>query len=280
MSEIIYRKALSEDACSISLLVQTIYPNGYSKDWYNECNCVIKKPLDGFFLATTRTDRIVGCAKLSHDYWSSVDVSYLESLMVHPNFRKRGIASNLVNLVKNESDRSIISLDRSSSLGMMLNLGFDPVAFLPEREYFGDHKESLMMVQYPVHHVVSSFGDGLLNTRIKEKNGQTYLLEIVGRNLTSDNIDRVLDLHDNPSYVQIINQRNITNDLFSFGNNHLLGSMPLDEFTTLDIGLILDSSVVCEDFPSDFNKFENICANFPKAKCVLEKNNFGGSCVK
>lgn len=273
MSKVVYAKAGKEDAQSIYELTSVLYPKGYPKLWYKEGVESLKGVMEkNEFFKATIDDKTVGCIALNNDYWKNIPVSYLESLMVHPSAQGKGIGKGLIEIIKKESQRSIISLDRVTSVQMMLNMGFKPSAFIPEKEYFGDKKESLFLVHYPKE------GCSRLkiektepSIRLKKKESQLYLLEITGNNIESDDISRIVKENNYSEYVITINQTLKSNkqDLsLEKCQKIILGNLSLN-CSNIELSLFTDKNVD-KNFPTDFEVFIKKCKN-EDAKNMIKK---------
>ena len=214
-----YRKALQKDVEGVMNLIQTIYPNGYPKTWNNPTS--LKKEIGRFWICEDN-EIVKGCVALDTNYWPNILVAYPESLMVHPDLRGQGVGSLLLDKVIEDSPTTLITLDRLASVNMTIKKGFIPSAFLPSREYFGKSLESLFLMYHPKISEIQTPINGISKQRIKSKNGQKYLLEIVGTNLKQEEIDEIL-LSEPNIPAQVVNYNTINQPL----DLKLAGTIPL-----------------------------------------------------
>lgn len=263
MKGIIYSKAQKSDAEDICNLTSIIYPKGYPKLWYREGIDTLEDTIaENDFFKATENGNLIGCVALNNNYWKGIPVSYLESLMVNPSAQDKGVGKGLMNKAKEESNQSIISLDRSTSVRMMLRMGFEPFAFIPEKEYFGDKKESLFLVHYPKLSKQSiCIGDEELNARLKKKDEQPYLLEIVGNELNSEKVSSFVNKHNYSEYVITIDHFNNESSKKYIQINGckktILGNLNLDH-SNVEISLFINKKVD-RNFPLDVGRFIEKC---------------------
>lgn len=277
MNEVVYAKAGKEDAQSIYELTNIVYPKGYPKSWYKEGVEALKGVMEkNEFFKATIDNKVVGCVALNGDYWKNIPVSYLESLMVHPSAQGKGIGKGLIEIIQKESEKSVISLDRITSVQMMLNMGFRPLAFIPEKEYFGNKKESLFLVCHTKEGCNEFKVDkNEPSVRLKKKDCQPYLLEIVGNNIESDVLSRVIKENNYSGYVITINQTPRGSDKHNLSlekcQKVVLGSLSLN-CSDIEISLFLGEKTG-KDFPMDFESFISECKDGAAKNIIRETVN-------
>lgn len=134
MEEIFYREARPADLESIRALYDTSFPITYDDSFYNEVNAKSRKGTDVFtYIAIVKKDginHIVGAitfqlAPLNHydqdsrikKYASRADLTenrfscYIMTVATHPNFKRRGIGTKLLQIcekVSRDTDRCVV----------------------------------------------------------------------------------------------------------------------------------------------------------------------------
>jgi len=265
------RKARFDDSIGIKALIDLLYPDGYPKVWYNQGIQGIEQNLDNFWVAE-KSRHIQGCVALNKEYWPEIPVAYIESLMVDPKHQGAGVGCDLIRKAIEGSNSALISLDRKTSIRMMLRLGFEPVAFLPNREYFGQNLESLFLTAHRNNpdtnrcctdlnyddHIIP----GIKRVRKKEINEKKYFMEIIGTNLDNKEVRQTID--KKYSCIQIINHRVQKPGL----SLPISGNLKLHD-SEVDVHLISKSKI------RDLKLFYQACKDYGNALEILGKWNNG-----
>lgn len=190
------RAAEEDDIGEILGLIERVYPEGYPKTWASREGL---EPAIGDFVVAEEDNSVVGTGKANDEYWPGA--VYIESIMVDPDSQGQGLGTDIVDELGNLRDETLVSLDRSTSAGIFLGEGYLPAAFLPEREYFGDRRESLMVTYRPGNKHGKTWEKDL---RVKSRDDEPYLVEITGTDLSEQIIQESIE--ELPStYLQVIN---------------------------------------------------------------------------
>lgn len=270
MEDYSVRTAEIEDAYELLDLIETVYPEGYPKSWANRET--IEDVAESFVVAEDKGG-IVGCKRLNDEYWPGV--VYLESLMVHPDYRGEGLGAELIDWIGENADKTTISLDRSTSASIFIDQGYEPVAFLPEREFFEDNRESLMVTYNPGSSVGNSWGR---RSRTKTRNEEPYLVEITGEELESRDVEEVLEGVP-PTYTQIVSREYevpgdedlVTDPLMTGGK---IGEMPLPDGSSLELSVYVPEEETAdrESYPVDLEKFKDSLEGKEKGLRILNES--------
>ena len=207
-----YRNANVDDVPRIIELIREKYGDSYPKDWFREGEKGVTGKLNDFIIAS-KGDEVLGCVAHNSSYWPGINVTYLESLVVSDKATGNGIGTQLTKEIIKTTGRNVITLDRYTSINLMLKIGFNSIGFLPYREFFDGNRESLMLAYHgsnnsETHNDKVELQPGINKARIKVHNGKNYLLEIVGNNIEAPMVVSQVDKNSYPEYIQIVNQHN------------------------------------------------------------------------
>ncbi|PLW80212.1 hypothetical protein C0585_03610 [Candidatus Woesearchaeota archaeon] len=237
-------KANPNDEEKIIELIEKIYPKGYNKVWLNDKK-LFEKSLDEIIVARN-DDELIGMIKLNENYWPGVN--YIETLIIDTPYRNKGLGTFLDDKAKELSTRPIVSLDRLTSINMLLKSGNHPGALLPNREYIDGKKESLFLTYIPKNY---EFNEPIEN-KVKEKkyNDQTYLYELSG-NISSSEIENAIR-KINSTCFQIVSVNHIEDSVLkeiarSKGIYHINAGMINTGSTHLNINMFYKDLNVIKD---------------------------------
>ena len=269
MAEYSVRAAETEDAYDILDLIETVYPEGYPKSWADEDS--IEEAADSFVVAED-DGGIIGCKRMNDEYWPGV--VYLESLMVHPDHRGEGLGGELIDWIGRNADNTTISLDRSTSASIFMDQGYEPAGLLPEREFFGDDRESLMVTYNNGDNVGKSWDR---RSRTKSRDGEPYLVEITGEELSEQEVREVVE-DVPPTYTQIISRepskssgRQFLQDQEMLGGE--IGYLPLPDGSGLNLSVYIPEEEVVEreSYPGDLEEFRSTLEGKDEGLEVLDQ---------
>ena len=109
MADIIFRPAAADDSAAIKALINLVRINPMSLDWVR------------FLLASTPDGEVVACGQIKPHSEGTLE---LASIAVHPDWRGRGIAREIIQRLVADSPRPIHITCRSDLESFYIKFGF------------------------------------------------------------------------------------------------------------------------------------------------------------
>lgn len=121
MADVLYRPATADDSAAIKSLIALVRINPMSLDW------------ERFLLASTPDGELVACGQIKPHSEGTLE---LASIAVHPDWRGRGLAREIIQRLLADSQRPVYLTCRSDLESFYVKFGFHTLTVSELTPYF------------------------------------------------------------------------------------------------------------------------------------------------